>query len=278
MRTPSLVAEAAAVALLPAFAVTSPAPAAPVAAKAVKVTLKDLPPSADAGTKVTVAGTAKGKKADRVTVLVQRRYGAGAWTTVGKDTTDKKGKYSLRLRLVQGGPTAFRAKVGGRTSPVESLAVYAWLPLAEQPQLLVAAPAQTRRTSLIGGRAFPDSYEFIDSDGLVVVKPGGLCTAFEVWTGFLDAQAASVPDGDTQRLGLVTSRLDGETLLGPETFVTPAGPAVRRTFSLAGAGLLQIQAEVDTDQSSYLHAVLGSPRLRCNATRLPTVDVEELGS
>lgn len=274
MRTPTLVTAVAAAALLPVFATVSPAPAALPAAKAVKVTLKDLPASSDVGKKVTIAGAAKGGKSDRTKVIVQRRYGAGGWQNVGSTRTDKRGRYSLKVALVQGGPTSFRAKAGGKSSEAESMAVYEWLDLVDQPVLAGGNGAvEFRRTASIGGRSFRNSV-FGSSGGLTVVaKPNGACTTFEMWSGFLDEDREGQPDTARQEGGL-TAYSTGPT--APQEFSVPVGPAVRQTLDLTGARYLYVQ--LATDQAGSAAAVLGSPRVRCNAASLPEMPYDEVSA
>jgi hypothetical protein len=272
MRTPSLVAAVSAAALLPALALVPAATAAP-AAKALKVTINDLPVSSDVGTKLTVAGTAKdGKK--KVKVTVQRRYGAGAWQTVGTDTTDKKGKYSLKVALVQGGPTSFRTKVGSRTSKVESLAVYEWLDLVDQSIVAGANGAmELRRTASIDGRRFPGSIVGSSGGLTVVAKPSGLCTTFEMWSGFLDEDAEGQLETARQAGGM-SAYAAGPTT--PQEFSVPVGPAVRQTLALTGARYLYVQ--LGTQQADGAAAVMAGPRVRCNAASLPEMRYDEIGA
>lgn len=267
--------------LLPGLAL-SPATASAVpaerAAKAVRVTMRDLPSTSEVGRKVAVSGTATptGKaRTGRVKVAVQRRYGAGAWRTVATTRTDRRGRYAARVALTQGGPTSFRVRrAGGATSRVESLAVYQWLDLIDQPHLLTADWAELRRPTVIGGRTFPNSYQFPSGSGIVLAKPGGLCTTFEVWAGFLDSQRSQVPDGSALSL-------EGQTFTSTRfsdrvTLAVGVGAAQRFTLDLNGWTYFQLATARTAMTSLTASAVLASPRLRCNAAALPEVSKAEL--
>lgn len=275
------VVAATSLALLPGLAL-SPATASAVpaerAAKAVRVTMRDLPATSDVGRKVAVSGTATptGKaRTGRVKVAVQRRYGAGAWRTVATTRTDRRGRYAARVALTQGGPTSFRVRrAGGATSRVESLAVYQWLDLIDQPHLLTADWAELRRPTVIGGRTFPNSYQFPSGSGIVLAKPGGLCTTFEVWAGFLDSQRSQVPDGSALSL-------EGQTFTSTRfsdrvTLAVGVGAAQRFTLDLNGWTYFQLATARTAMTSLTASAVLASPRLRCNAAALPEVSKAEL--
>ncbi len=274
MRFRLLAAAVAVSVLAPSLAVAGPAAAAPRAA--VKVTLSALPASADVGQKVLVSGVATparkhGKKVP-VTVSVQRRYATGAWATVARKRTTRAGTYAVRVPLVQGGTTSFRVvRAGGRTSPARSLAVYAWLDLVDLPLVTGGASAvEMRRVARIGGRSFPGSIEFPGGIGVTVIKTAGLCTTFEAWTGFLDTERDGLPD-------TADAVADFNTGSGMEhRYHVPAGPAVKLTHPLTGRPYVAVY--LGLEDAPGTRAVLGSPRVRCNATTLPEVTLDEIGA
>lgn len=285
MRIRPTIAATSLVALLPALAVVAPAatgaPApAPAAstAKAAKVTLNDLPASAEVGQRLTVSGRtklakpAKGKKPKPVQVTVERQYAGGKWQAVGTDTTDKKGRYSAKVALTQGGQTSFRVVRGGSASAVDSLAVYEWLDLVDQPQLVDAELVETRRTSTIAGTAYPDSYEFPASEAFLIAKADGLCTTFEASTGFLDSQVASVPDGT--QIQLRGYAYSPPTMPEMADVIADKGTAKKLTLDLTGERFVLVS--LDTSSDVEADAVLASPRVRCNAAALPEFDYEEV--
>lgn len=276
MRTPSLVAAVSAAMLLPALALAlAPAATAAPAAKAVKVTIKDLPAASDVGEKVKVAGKVTGAKSDKVTVLVQRRYVGGDWKTVGKDVTDKKGKYSLKVPLAQGGPTSFRAKVGTTKSAVESLAVYQWLDVASQPQVLYSQGALLHRTSTVAKTSYRQSYELPGEYGFLALKADGLCTELVAGIGILDSETAEVPDGASNVATLFGYTPDAGEPTSTE-LQAPVGPAVQGEVDLTGHTFALIQVDTSSTGSDRWTGTILSPRVRCNATVLSSIEADEI--
>jgi hypothetical protein len=276
MRLRSLVAATALAVALPALTVTTASASTPAHRAAAKVTLKDLPASAEVGQKLKVAGTAKlvgkGKRAKRVKVTVQRRYGAGGWQNVATTRTGKSGRYAVKVALTQGGTTSFRVKrAGGGTTAADSLSVYQWLNLVDVPFLVGGSVAEVRRVARIGGRAFPGSIQIPNGGGGLALKPNGLCTAFEFWTGFLDSPRAVLPPTPRHKGGLGAY---GAPTQAQTSFSTPVGPAVRVSLNLTGQryvfGEMMVADAPDAD------LVVASPRVRCNAATIPEMDWNEL--
>lgn len=282
MRIRPLVAATTFAAVLPVLVgLTAPVEAEPapaLRAKAVKVTLQALPASSDVGRRLTIAGSAtpakkKGKKV-AVKVTVQRSYG-GAWQNVATGKTTTKGAYSFAVTLARGGTTAFRVvRAGGGVSPADSLAVYQWLDLADQPQVLFAQGTLLHRTSTVGGRAYAESYEFPEEFAFLTVKSAGLCTAMRASIGVLDREAASVPDG-----GITEASLYGFTPGSEpqETELTaPVGPAKAGTVDLTGKTYALVQIGNNSSDPDQWSAALLTPQLRCNATLLPSIEADEV--
>lgn len=284
---PLMVATALAT-VLPALAVCTPATAAPVApvapayaAKAAKVTLKPLPASSDVGQSLTIAGTAKpakknGKKVP-VKVTVQRLSpGATTWQGVVSGKTTKKGTYSFKVALTQGGTTAFRVKrAGGGLTPAESLAVYQWLDLADQPQVLWSQGALLHRTSTVVGRKYPESYEFPQESAYLAVKVAGLCTTMRAAVGILDSEVSQVADG-----GTVGANLYGYTPDGPPpaqtTLEASVGAAKAGSVDLTGQTFALVQAGNNSLDMDRWSATVLTPQLRCNAAVLPSIEADEV--
>lgn len=272
MRFRSLAAAASLAVLLPGLAMTSAHAAAP-AHRAAKVTLKDLPASSEVGRKFTLAGTAKpARKGKKVKVTVERLYAGGSWQKVATARTNKKGKYAVKVALTRGGTTSFRVKrAGGGTTAADSLAVYQWLNLVDVPFLVGGGAVEIRRVARIGGRAFPNSIQLPQGNGGLAVKPNGLCTSLEFWTGFLDSQRSGLAATARQNGGLGGY---GGPAQSQVSFSTPVGPAVRVSLDLTGqrygVGEVMVADAPNTD------LVLASPRLRCNATTVAEMDWNEL--
>lgn len=251
--------------------VTSVAVAKP---KKPQVTIADLVASSEVGRKVKVSGTAKKSRSKKpVEVRIQRRYGAGPWSTVATDKTNKKGRYSARVPLTQGGPTAFRVKrAGGGTSTVETLAVYEWLNLADQPFLLGAGGGSTRITSVMGGRSYPESIELWTNNLAGLWSVAG-CTAVDLWVGFTDRGRAELDPSDRVDIRLARTTASGAVEGAVTEARIPAGPGVHYALPLtARTTYFGINAIADTESfEPSADVVLGTPRARCNATALPPV-------
>ena len=275
---------AAAALLVPAVSVPhataapTSAPAAPQRAGA--VTLAPLPASLQVGRRVTLRGTAPGQP----TRIVLQRRTAGRWVTVAS-TRSRNGAYAAKVRLTDGGTTAFRAVRGQRASVVRSLAVLEWLHLADQSYL--SYDAGSRRVgapATVGGRTVAESFELYSlgagSGAGLFVKPGGRCTRLEVWTGgnAVGEVGGSDLEGD-EALSVTAASLDEDKqLVGqPTTWTTPDGSLLRRTISLAGSEVLALQVStVDVEGNERYDAVLGGPRVLCNASSLPDVLPEDV--
>ncbi|WP_244928068.1 hypothetical protein [Nocardioides sp. W7] len=269
----ALVPTAAATAVDNATSVTAGTSAKP---KAPKVTIKNLASSSEVGRKVKVTGTAKPGRSGKVKVKVQRRYGAGAWSTVATKTTNKKGRYAVRVPLAQGGPTSFRVKrAGGGKSKIETLAVYEWLYLADQPFLLGLGGGSTRITSVMGGRSFPESIE-LWTNNLVGLWSVAGCTTVDFWAGFTDRGRDQLDPADhvELRFGPLTAT-GGEGTITEENI--PIGPGVHHTVPVTSETRyfgFALSADTETSEPSA-DAVIGTPRARCNASALPSVRFEE---
>ncbi|WP_134739656.1 hypothetical protein [Nocardioides sp. 503] len=277
---PSVVATSFALllcALAPVASVSAvDSPPAVRAAKPPKVTIKDVAASSEVGRKVKITGTAKPGRSGRATVAIQRRYGSGAWTTVATDRANKRGRYAVRVPLTQGGPTSFRVKrAGGGTSKVESLAVYEWLYLADQPFLLGMGGGATRVTSVVGGRSLPLSIE-LWTNNLEVLWSVAACTSVDFWTGFTDRGRAELDPADQVDMRFARIAGNGDSTVVEKSI--PIGPAVRQAVPLTAAtSYVSVALRADTVAvETSADVVLGTPRARCNAHVLPAVKFADL--
>lgn len=161
----------------------------------------------------------------------------------------------------------------GFKSTVGSVAVHQWLDLTTQPHLQ-GGFSLTGQPVRIHGRTFPTAVQTMSS-GVTAVKLKGLCTVFEGYTGFLDSDLGKIAPGDAQRFDGI--RLDSSgSQIGPvHGYDTPAGPAVRRAVGITGAAAFLFGSSVNVASpptTGYVHGVVASPRVYCNAARLPAVD------
>jgi hypothetical protein len=226
---------------------------------AYKVTLKTSVATSTAERFITVSGKVTGPKATGKTVTIQRHYVGGPWITVATATVRSNGKYSARVETPRGGTTSFRALKGKSSvrkagvSAARSIPVYEWLDLAKQSGLhdtdVLPGVAET-----VGGK----TYSSIDlyGDAGVGYKLGGLCTKLTTIAAY------SGPAGPTQSidLHLVSS-------------VVSTGTPVTVQTSLVGTRRLDIETS-NFDANHKL--VLANPRVYCNASILPSWDLNEL--
>jgi hypothetical protein len=273
-------AAGAAVLSISALAAPQASAAAPgadpaVVARAATVTLASLPASSEVGRKLTLQGLAPGAPAR---IVVQRRVGS-RWVAVAS-TRSRADRWSVKVPLTQGGTTTFRAVRGRAKSQARSLAVYEWLDLTEQPLLLVGATMVVGGSEAAPGRTFPNSIRQIDASNspFVMARVQGLCTTVETWTAALPVPGGA-PEGD-ETFDVEVIQYDDEFgyAVPPVTWETPAGPAVRRVRAIdAGATFLGFGfGDTNIDSDDRIDGLLGTPRVRCNAAELPTVDTSQI--
>jgi hypothetical protein len=258
------------------LAPASSASPAPARKAAYVVTLQALPAKAQAGQRLTLAGKVKGPDSARKPVLIQRRQGAGAWVTAATARTTKRGTFSVKVPLVTGGTTSFRAvkprsrKRAQGTSAVRSLAVYQWLDMVDQPAFTLGMMVVGNDVRM-GGRTYPDSLVSQFSTAVYLVPSSGLCTTMEASSGFLDRELANLGDGAVQTLELVSGN-------GSQTaeYETPPGPVQRRVLDITGSAIAYLRFTVSAGENStgQVSAVVGTPRVLCNAAKLPSVPPE----
>ncbi|WP_193606759.1 hypothetical protein [Nocardioides lijunqiniae] len=283
MRTKMMAALAAGVVTLGLAAGLAPsasgAPAPARKAKPYVVTLKTLPAKAQVGQRLALAGQVSGPDSARKPVVIQRRQGAGGWVTAARTRTTRRGTFSVRVPLVTGGTTSFRAVKARSTkrsqgaSAVRSLAVYQWLDMVDQPAFAMGMMTVGNDIRM-GGRTFPDSLASQFSTAIYMVPSSGLCTAMEASTGFLDRELPNLGTGAKQSLDMQSGPLTGPSQTAE--FETGPGPVQRRVVDITGSAIafLRFSAVAGEDASGPVTAVVGTPRVLCNAAKLPSVPDE----
>ncbi|WP_205473214.1 hypothetical protein [Nocardioides sp. SYSU D00038] len=269
-RTPRiLVLTLAALALLAGALVAAPAQAAG------KPTLKPVPAELTAGKKVTLKGTVPGGKQ---TVKLQRRYGAGGWSTVAKVVSKNDGSYKKKVALTQAGPTSFRAVAGGKKSTVRRTTVWAWLDLTTQPNIAFGPGSGSLEnySVTINGRKFARAWVGSEAS-FRFVHLGGQCKTVEAWTGFSDLSRNTYSSDDRQVLQWQASNTFNPStdIDAPEQRTAP-GPAVRRALSVGGAKYLSMGwawEDPSWSEGALILAPLAAPRALCKTPRLPELDL-----
>jgi hypothetical protein len=262
---------------LVATALSQPATAAAARAKPYVVTLKTSQAKATSGHKITLSGRVSGADAAGRVVLLERRYTAGVWQRTATATVTRSGRFSVRVKLVKGGTTKFRAVMpksnrhGAGASDVRAVEVYKWLDITQQPHYYYGVGA-ANQPSTIGGKSFPNSVESYLGMGMVGFKADGLCSTVRVYTGFLDRDLPLLAGGETQMLIVQGGTLEAPSE-DPAELETPVGPAVRRLIDVTGDEFVAMQFGVSAESAgTTATAVLASPQVLCNVDRLPAMD------
>jgi hypothetical protein len=265
-------AATAALALSP-LAVAVPADAAPQHAdRRAKVTMRALPATSEAGRRLTVRGKAPAGSI----VVVQRKIGAGsAWKKAARTKATRKGAWSVRIKLTRGGTTALRAKVGRSASKADSLKVYQWLWVADQrPVFMLTENNRAAVTATLQNkRSYPRSFTFpMGEDGGVAINTAALCTKASVSSGFT---SASKPTADAKAF-FQAGDIDKDDAVVSRTVVT--GHVATASFSLVGTKTAAFVAymEAGTFAAGGRGLAIASPRVYCNASKLPALDPSAL--
>lgn len=262
----------AAVLAVPLVALPATADQGRPVARGAAVTLKALPAKAQAGDRLTLSGKAPA----RSSVVVQRKYAAGGWAKVATTTASGSGAWSSKVKLVQGGTTSFRAKVGAKASTADRLKVYQWLSVTQQKPRILGGPDKPREdvtVKLEDGKKYPHSVLLTgDSTAAVVVKTASLCTKASVVSGFTQASEPS-EDATVELMAGDIEKSEPQV-----EKVTKAGHVSRVGFSLAGTDLAAFVSGMGagTLGSGDTGPTIASPKVLCNASRLPKVKQSDL--
>lgn len=235
---------------------------------AYKVSLT-APKSSTAGKFLIVSGKVTGPKAAGKTVTVQRKYAGGKWVNVAFAVIKKNGKFSARVETPQGGTTSFRALKGKSSvrkagvSPVRALPVYKWLNLDHEPASSYGNDFHSGFSRTIGGKTYHHSFLFYDGDSTVQFKLGGQCTQFTTRAAY-DVTNGPQPV-DAFVLGIRTFNGGNPPTVKEANITSLQNATVSR--GVKGAAVLSI--DLDSLNSDPYFAVLGEPKVYCNAEHLP---------
>lgn len=256
------IAVAAAIGLIASLA---PATAAEAAKKPKKptyrVSIKIGKTSADVGQVITLAGRVKGPKARKKRLVVQRKVGSGAWRAVKKVRTNKKGRYSTKVKVAVVGqqhlrvvaPRSKKARKG--VSSRRGYVGWRWIDLTTQPSLMEGNTA-IRGAVTIAGKHYAKAITF-DDTGLFF-NATGACDTFRSTIGVVDGEG---PVGTA--LALTYPGDDGDA--GERrTEVALTGGAAPKAFrtSLSGVRLFAFGVVVG-------RGTVVSPEAHCTVNALP---------
>ena len=237
-----------------------------------KVSVSIRTSTADVGTSIRVSGKVSGPRAAKKRLVVQRKVGAGRWTTVRKVTTTSKRRYSTSVRISTAGAQQFRVvapaskKARQGVSRARSLTGWRWLDVSTAG----AVENLVRGTATLDGRRHsawitPDS-----NQGMMFATTAGRCDMLTVGLG---VQSTDPTDASQLMVMQATTWAGDDVVAGTMQYAT-----VR-------TGLVQTRVPVKpqshavgvmVDADSGAQGVMVAPRLHCSLNSLPRTTVPAL--
>lgn len=255
------IAVAAAVGLIASLA---PATAAEAAKKpAYQVSIKIGKTKADVGQVITVAGRVKGPKAKKKRLVVQRKVGTGAWRSVKKVRTNKKGRYATKVKVNLAGqqylrvvaPKSKKARMG--VSSRRGYVGWRWLDLTTQRSQTEGNDA-VKGPATIAGKTYPKAITFENTG--TYFNTAAVCDTFKSTAGVVDGGTET---GGALALAFTSEQLESEPR---ETFVELRAGEAPKPFR---ASLRDIRSFAFGSDSGRIAVV--SPQVHCTVNALPTV-------
>ncbi|WP_286930528.1 MULTISPECIES: hypothetical protein [Aeromicrobium] len=237
----------------------APATAAEAARKpAYKVSISTSTANPTVGATVKVTGKVKGPKAAKKRLLVQRKVGAGRWTTVAKVRTTKSRKYAVRVKVRTAGKHSLRvvapksSKARAGSSRVRGFTGWRWIDLTTQRH--ADEGTNSVGSVSIAGRTYPKAIRFA---GGRYFKTNGACSTFRTSVGVPDTESF---DGGLSFLEFKKADLSDEPTLIELDVRQDAAPLPLRT-SVAGSQVIAFGG-------GSVAAV--SPQVLCRTNSLPS--------
>lgn len=215
------------------------------------------------GTTVKVSGKVSGPKAAKKRLLVQRKLGAGKWTTVAKVRTNKSRKYSARVKVYTAGrhsvrviaPKSSKAKAG--TSATRGYTGWRWLDLTKQPHdgggEIVNGPVT------IAGKTYPKAFTFRASG--IYFNTDSKCTTLRGSVGTPDAADASL-------LVLTFSNQNLDDDLEYRTAAAAGAAPKAASYPVSGKSVMAFG-----DGGGEGRVSIVAPELRCSINALPAMEL-----
>lgn len=242
------------IALVPTTAAQAAAP--------YRVTATISSAKADVGQRVVITGRVSGPLSARKKLLVQRKIGAGAWTTVRTVRTTKKSRYAAVVSVPTAGAQSLRViaprskKRALGVSAVRNLVGWRWLDLTTQPR--ASSNTVTTGPVSLAGRTYPRAFRFSNSGAQFTVGAG--CTTVTAGLGRLsgatgdEAGMARWEDNTTPPVAEANVRLQQNA--APMTV----------TISVRGDSMVAIGGDQGT--------VAVAPRMYCPLNTLPQLNLD----
>lgn len=245
-----------------ALALGSVALAAPAQAATYSLTLTASHTNRDVGQTLTLTGKVTGSKAAKKKLTVQRRAGAGAWTTIGTVRTTSKKTYSFKHRVTRTGAQSFRvvAPKNGSTkigvSPTRNITGWTWLDLYDESYYSAGGVQRGWVGPVNGGTPPRETLGLYSSDGSdvhgsVAWRTESLCDRLTAAFGMSDS------DGTAKWVRI--------SLPGADVEVQPS-EITTLNRSLVDVGLFSMRRFTDSGEG---YVAIESPRAHCKVARLP---------
>lgn len=250
-----------------AFTVVAAPVAAEAAAPAYRVAISTPRSNPDVGQALVLSGWVSGPKSAKKTLLVQRRIGAGGWTTVRRIKTTKKSRYAAVVVVPTAGAQSYRvvapaSKVRSRgISAARSLTGWRWLDATAKAVYDDLGPA----TLTIHGKTYPKA---------LTPTGGGSGTLYVDTTKACDVLSYSFgTEGTTTSTSGSTTNLQLSSQL--QTVLTVSG-MMATGGQAPGTGRWQLRPDtafviIDVGGGGPVGQRAGiiAPRLHCSVNALP---------
>lgn len=238
-----------------------------------KVSVSIPTSTADVGTSIRVSGKVSGPRAAKKRLVVQRKVGAGRWTTVRKVTTTSKRRYSTSVKVTTAGAQQFRVvapaskKARQGVSRTRSLTGWRWLDVSTAG----AVENLARGTATLDGRRHAGAWVTPDSNqGMMFATTAGRCDLLTVGVGI---QSTDPTDAAQLMVMQATTWAGDDVVAGSMQYVTVRAGLVQTRVPVKR----QSQAiGVMVDADSGAQGVMVAPRLHCSLNSLPRTTVPAL--
>lgn len=232
---------------------------------------------ADVGATVKVSGTVAGKAAAKKTVYLQRKIGAGAWSTVGSTRTTAGRRYTFTHRVGATGAQTFRVYApkskyrSAGYSTARSLVGWTWLDLSRQPVMSFGYVSNGMSVTL-GSTVYSHAFSLWINNGVtaseIYAKVNGSCDRATYRAGVDPAWGNTAAEW-TDRVIPFDRTQSVSIQIWTATRATPRDVSVALT---SGIYIFAIT------YGGSLNTALGvvNPRVRCRVGALPVFAWNEL--
>jgi hypothetical protein len=146
-----------------------------------------------------VSPTAKGK-----TVAIQRKYGAGAWATIGTAKLSSSGAYAKAIKPAKAAVTSYRVVKSASTSrssgvsPTVVVTVSRWRWVTDLPLHDAPVVGTVEATATMRGHAYPHSI-IAGASAQRAYRTDNMCTRIIAYVGYEDRSVGSSGEATASR-------------------------------------------------------------------------------